>query len=577
MAPTYDFIIVGGGTSGCLLAHRLSTSAAKPSVLLLEAGGQPSGQYLNAPFHRYMPSALRPDLDHGHVSEPELALNGRQITYTRGKGLGGSSILNFGVYLYGSKEDYERWGSLVGDDDWKWDSVKKSFHEIENYDYVGSKEYQHLADPSKYAHGRDGKLKVGLPDVLEKGVVPQMEALAKEGEKINLDPNSGDPVGMSVFPYSYSRVGRSTSAGAFLANPPSNMEIWTDAVAEKLLVFEGDRVVGVVTADGRQASATKETILTAGSIDTPKLLLLNGIGPASDLSPLNIPIRKDLAHVGKHLQDHVLAFMSVEVDGAINDRYSFESNEALVAEAQGLWEKDQSGQFALQQSVLWGGFMKLAGLPSTPEFLALPDDLQTFLSKDAVPTFEFINNCLLWPPGTQLSSPDHTYMTFIAFLMNPQSEGEVTLRSTNPDDKPVIKLNYLTHPYDKVAFRQAIQQTYTKVMENPIVKPNIKKTLCAPASMSDADVDAFAADNASTVWHACGTVKMGKSEKDACVDSSGRVFGIKGLRVADLSVAPLMTNNHTQATAYLVGQKMSEKIVREYGLDGSKGSGETKL
>jgi|TARA_R110002003_G_scaffold232_14_gene16840 choline dehydrogenase-like flavoprotein len=201
-----------------------------------------------------MPSVLRPDLDHGYVSEPEPALNGRQITYTRGKGLGGSSILNFGVYLYGSKEDYERWGDLVGDEDWKWDSVKQSFHAIENYDFVGSREYQHLADPSTSQHGTEGKLKVGLPNVLEKGVAPQMEALVSAGEKANLDPNSGDPVGVSVFPYSYSKVGRSTSAGAFLANPPPNLEIWTDAVAEKL-VFDGDRVVGIVTADGRQGTS----------------------------------------------------------------------------------------------------------------------------------------------------------------------------------------------------------------------------------------------------------------------------------------------------------------------------------
>jgi choline dehydrogenase-like flavoprotein len=220
-------------------------------VLLLEAGSKPEGEFLRAPAHRYHTAALRPDLDYGYVSEPEPALNGRRITYTRGKGLGGSSILNFGVYLYGSKEDYNHWGELVGDDDWKWDSVKESFHTIENYDFVGTQQYSHLANPSTTVHGTEGQLKVGMPSVLEAGVAPQMEALIANGEEINLDVNSGNPVGLCVFPHSFSKEGRSTSAIAHLVDPPKNLDIWTDATA-KTLVFEGTKVVGVVTVDGRQ-------------------------------------------------------------------------------------------------------------------------------------------------------------------------------------------------------------------------------------------------------------------------------------------------------------------------------------
>jgi choline dehydrogenase-like flavoprotein len=185
------------------------------------------------------------------VSEPEPALNGRQIQYTRGKGLGGSSILNFGVYVYGSGEDYNRWADLVGDDDWRWEGVKKSFHAIEHYEFDGASDYSHLANPSTSGHGTSGDLKVGLPPVLESGVVPQMEAVLAAGDKVNLDPNSGDPIGVSVFPYSYSKEGRTTSAIAHLHDPPANLEVWTGAKTEKL-VFEGTKVVGVVTADGRQ-------------------------------------------------------------------------------------------------------------------------------------------------------------------------------------------------------------------------------------------------------------------------------------------------------------------------------------
>jgi choline dehydrogenase-like flavoprotein len=155
------------------------------------------------------------------------------------------------VYLKGSKEDYERWAELVGDEEWAWESVKESFREIEEYDASGTSAYKHLADPDLGAHGTKGQLKVGMPPVLERGVAPRMEAMIAGGEKVNLDVNSGDPVGVSVFPFSYAKEGRSTSAGAHLADKPANLEIWTEAVAN-MFVWEGKRVVGVVLADGRE-------------------------------------------------------------------------------------------------------------------------------------------------------------------------------------------------------------------------------------------------------------------------------------------------------------------------------------
>jgi choline dehydrogenase-like flavoprotein len=268
--PTYDFIIVGGlypaqhtpstpfpanllsgGTSGCVLAHTLSTTSSRPRILLLEAGSTPSGAYLRAPFHRFAPAFLRPDLDHGYVSEPEAYLNDRTINYTRGKGLGGSSILNFGVYLYGAKDDYETWAEEVGDSEWGWESVQQAFHDIETYD-VGDG-YGGLADASTTGHGKTGLLKVGVPPVLETGVEQQMRALLNAGEKVCLDPNDGDPIGISVMPYSYSKEGRNTSALAFLRDASENLEVWTEAKVERL-VWEGKRVVGVVMEDGREGT-----------------------------------------------------------------------------------------------------------------------------------------------------------------------------------------------------------------------------------------------------------------------------------------------------------------------------------
>lgn len=225
---------------------------------MLEAGGKPEGEYLRAPSHRYSALPLRPDLDHGYVSEPETGLNGRQIPYARGKGLGGTSIMNFGAYLYGSSEDYDHWAKIAGDNEWSWENAKDIFHDIETYEFDELSEFSHLANPSASQHGKTGLLKVGLPPLLERGVIPHMENIAEAGDKINLDANSGDPIGLQLFPFSYSKDGRQTSAIAHLMDSPPNLEVWTNAKVEKLL-FEGNRVVGVVTEDGRQGTLLKHT------------------------------------------------------------------------------------------------------------------------------------------------------------------------------------------------------------------------------------------------------------------------------------------------------------------------------
>ncbi|ORY09615.1 choline dehydrogenase [Clohesyomyces aquaticus] len=564
MSNTYDFIIVGGGTAGCRVAYKLAHAPSRPSVLLVEAGGYPEGDTLRAPFFRYATAFVRPDLDHGHVSGPNKELNDRTINYTRGKGLGGSSIMNFQVYLWGADEDYNRWADLVGDDTWRWPNVKRAFMEIEDFDFEGAKQYSHLANPDPKEHGHSGMVKVSLPPILEKGVAPELEAVIKNGEQINLDFNTGNPIGMGIVANSSGPEGRTTSATAHLVDVPENLTIWTDAAVHKL-VIDGTKAVGIETADGRKATSGKDVILCGGAIDTPKILLVNGIGPAEELKSHGVEVVKDLPGVGKHLHDHVLAFVSAEVDGSENDKYTFESNPERLRVAAEEWKTSKSGDFAIHNGTLWGGFLKQPGLEEMPEFKGLDRDLQEYLTKPTVPTYEILSHSVMHP-GSVIAE-GNSFLTSGAFLMNPQSSGSITLRSSNPEDKPIIDLGFLEHPYDRRILMEAIRNVWTKVYENPDIKKSVVRKISAPESLSDEDILAFMKDAAGTVWHANGSAKMGRKDDPlAVVSPDFRVYGVDGLRVADLSICPLTTNNHTQTTAYVVGQLAAERLIAEYKL-----------
>lgn len=312
--------------------------------------------------------------------------------------------------------------------------------------------------------------------------------------------------------------------------------------------------------------ASKEVIISAGSLDTPKILMHSGIGPAAELTKFNIPVIHDLPAIGQGLKDHPFVPLLITRNPETNDRNAFYQNPEAMATAMTQWEQDGTGPWARHGCQLGIGWFKSDRITSSEEFKALPADVQDFLNRETIPHYEIATG---YPLHLQVPHmfQDYSYLCLGAFLMNQQSRGEVRLQSSNPDVPLLFDPRFLDHPYDRRAciemYRHMLEAT-----EHPAFAKDTVARVIAPASKSDEDILQFWRDNLGSSWHMTGTVKMGKEgDKDAAVDSTFRVFGIQNLRVADMSVVPVMTNNHTQATAYVTGATCGEVLVKEYGLD----------
>lgn len=292
----------------------------------------------------------------------------------------------------------------------------------------------------------------------------------------------------------------------------------------------------------------------------------SGIGPAPELQKFNIPVIHDLRAIGQGLRDHFLAPLIVTRDPSTNDRSAFYGDEAAMTAAQTQWEKDNTGPWAKYACQIGAGWFKSDRITSSPEFKALPDSVQEFMNRETVPHWELIAGFpahFMFPDLFE----DHSYICLVAFLMNGQSVGEVRLQSSDPDAPLLFDPRALEHPFD----RRACIEMYRHMLEltrHPAFAKDSKETILGPKSDSDEDIFQFWQENALSTWHMTGTVKMGRpGSADAAVDSHFRVLGIEHLRVADMSVVPVLTNNHTQATAYLTGATCADVLIKEYGLE----------
>lgn len=292
----------------------------------------------------------------------------------------------------------------------------------------------------------------------------------------------------------------------------------------------------------------------------------SGIGPAEVLQKFQINPIRDIPAVGQGLHDHFCSFLVFERNPETNDRSGFYGNQDAMGAALEQWSKDGSGPWTQHFAQLAGGFLKSDPITSLNEFKALPQKVQQFMLRETVPQYEIVTHCALhlMVPGI---TTNYSYICLPVFLMNVQSRGEVRLQSSNPDDALLFDPKFLSHPFDRRAGIEMLRHLLHITKHPSFTKDNVS-TLMAPESESDDDILEYIRNTAIPGYHFTGTVKMGQpGDADAAVDSKFRVFGVEGLRVADMSVVPLLTNNHTQATAYVTGMTCAEMLIEEYALD----------
>jgi choline dehydrogenase len=521
----YDYVIVGAGSAGCLLANRLSADANR-RVLVLEAGGPDNWIWFHIPVG-YLFAIGNPRSDWCFRTEPEQGLNGRVLNYPRGKAIGGSSSINAMIYMRGQAADYDHWRQL-GLSGWGWDDVLPYFKRHENH---------FLGDSEKY--GTDGELRIEPPRVRWDLLDAFRKAAEQAGIKPITDFNTGDNEGCCAFHVNQKRGRRWSAASAFLkpALQRTNLRLETGCLVENIL-FEGKRAAGVrwrKDGETRSARCRGEVILSAGAIGSPQIMLLSGVGPAEHLRELGIAVVADRLGVGANLQDHLQLRLIYKVGGisTLNERYYAPFGLAWMLAEYALFRR---GPLTMAPSQL-GLFTRS---DSDQERANLQFHVQP-LSLD------------------KFGDPLHKFPAFTASVANirPTSRGSVRLRSREAADAPLIKPNYLSTEADRRIAASAIRLT-RRIAAQPAFAPFHPAEYLPGPSVSD-DEQALikaAGDIGTTIFHPVGTAKMGlPSDPLMVVDEQLRVAGVERLRVVDASVMPTITSGNTNAPTMMVAEK----------------------
>ncbi|GAP84463.1 putative choline dehydrogenase [Rosellinia necatrix] len=563
MAPnTFDFVVVGGGPAGCAAAASLAKSSKRPSVLLLEAGSENADRDLRVNGQRFT-TFMNPDLNWGYKTTPQTNCAGRELDYSRGLGLGGSSAINFGVYSTGARDDYEAWARIVDDNSFGWDRMHQRFKDLESFDpTLPANISAKYAAPKASDHGFSGPLKLGYASEFEDDFPHMLDVFEEAGWPLNPDHNSGNPIGMATVINSAQRGLRST-ANDLLTPRPENLTIVTNAAVQRLIV-EGAKIAGVETKEARYF-ASKEVVLAAGSLNSPSILMHSGIGPAKQLREFNIPVVRDIPAVGQNLRDHMFVPLVYQRTESSTSRASFYGNPQAMDAALEQWKKDGTGDWSKYSSELGIGWKKLEGLESSAEFQSLPPDEQSLLRKETVPHYEVITH---FPVHYFIPhvAPDAHYSCFLVFYYNAQSRGEVTLQSSDPAVPLKFNPRFLGTAFDRHVAVRALREVLALAKTEAYAK-DTTASLAVPASESDEDLLDYWRQNIGSSWHMTGTLRMGRpGDADAVVDNAFRLVGFEGLRVADMSVVPILPSCHVQAVAYVAGVACAEKLIAQYEL-----------
>ncbi|WP_250473374.1 GMC family oxidoreductase N-terminal domain-containing protein [Caballeronia sp. GAFFF1] len=529
----FDYIIVGAGTAGCVLANRL-TEDPDVTVLLLEAGGKDDYHWIHIPVG-YLYCIGNPRTDWLYKTQAEPGLNGRALSYPRGRVLGGCSSINGMIYMRGQREDYDEWAHITGDSNWSWDSVLPVFMRSEDH-HGGANQW----------HGAGGEWRVEKQRLKWKILETFAQAAQQSGIPATDDFNRGDNTGVGYFDVNQRGGIRWNAAKAFLreAMKRPNLTTITGAHTQRL-VFEGTRCVGVEYRGGDVdyiAKARREVVLSAGAVNSPQILELSGIGNGARLQRLGIDVVRDLRGVGENLQDHLQLRMAYRVNGVrtLNTLSARWWGKLLIGMQYAFM---RSGPMSMAPSQL-GVFAK-----SNPDDASIKrPDVQYHVQPLSLERF---------------GEPLHAFNAFTASVCNlrPTSRGSIHITSPDTHTPPLIAPNYLSTDRDREVAANSLRLTRRIASAPALARYAPEEILPGVQYQTEEELAKAAGDIGTTIFHPVGTCRMGiDNDPGAVVDSRLRVLGVQGLRVVDASVMPVITSGNTNSPTLMIAERASDMI-----------------